>query len=345
MRKYRSLFSQLLQFFPRIEFENMVKKRLAEFGSKGFTCRQQFVSMFFSQLGSAHSLSEITNGLATCEGKLRHLGIKAPKKSTLAYANTHRPWELYHDVFFSMLEKTRVIASSVKRKDGYLPDYAIITDGKRHDAKVAHFFNYNPGSITVFDRAYVDYNLLYRIHCNDAFFVTRLKSNADYEVVEERTVPWNNTVLSDKIIRLSGYYTSKKYPELLRIVTYYDEDGDRTLIFLTNNMKLAAITIAMIYKERGEIELFFKSLNQNLKIKSFVGTSSHAVKIQIWTALIAMRLLKYLKLNSCFGWSLSNLAALLRMNLFTYRDLWSWIDKPFETVPVQEESIQMKLIF
>jgi hypothetical protein len=94
----------------------MVKKRLAEFGSKGFTCRQQFVSMFFSQLGSAHSLSEITNGLATCEGKLRHLGIKAPKKSTLAYANTHRPWELYHDVFFSMLEKTRVIASSVKRK-------------------------------------------------------------------------------------------------------------------------------------------------------------------------------------------------------------------------------------
>jgi hypothetical protein len=83
---------------------------------------------------------------------------------------------------------------------------------------------------------------LYRIHCNDAFFVTRLKSNADYEVVEERTVPWNNTVLSDKIIRLSGYYTSKKYPELLRIVTYYDEDGDRTLIFPTNNMKLAANT-------------------------------------------------------------------------------------------------------
>jgi hypothetical protein len=338
MRKYSSLFSQLLKFFPRIEFENMVKKRFAEFGSKGFTCWQQFVSMLFSQLGNANSLSEITNGLATCEGKLRHLGIKAPRKSTLAYANTHRPWELYQDVFFSMLEKTRVIASSLKRKfrfknklysidssvidlclsmyewarfrrtkgavklhlrldhDGYLPDYAIITDGKRHDAKVAHLFNYNPGSITVFDRAYVDYNLLYLIHCNDAFFVTRLKSNADYEVVEERTVPWNNTVLSDKLIRLTGYYTSKKYPDLLRIVTYFDEDGDRTLIFLTNNMKLAAVTIAMIYKERWEIELFFKSLKQNLKIKSFVGTSSNAVKIQIWTAVIQFR-------NECLSMS------------------------------------------
>ena len=163
--------------------------------------------------------------------------------------------------------------------DGYLPDYAIITDGKRHDAKIAHHFDYKPGSITVFDRAYVDYTLLYLIHCNEAFFVTRLKSNADYEVIEERKVSWNNTVLSDKIIRLTGYYTSKKYPKLLRIVTYYDEDGDRTLTFLTNNMKLAAITIAMIYKERWEIELFFKALKQNLKIKSFVGTSSNAVKI------------------------------------------------------------------
>jgi hypothetical protein len=387
MRKYSSLFSQLLQFFPRIEFENMVQKHNAEYQAKGFTCWQQFVSMLFSQLGGAHSLSEITNGLATCEGKLRHLGIQAPKKSTLSYANTHRPWKLYQDVFFGLLEKTRIVASSLKRKfrfknklysidstvidlclsmyewahfrrtkgavklhlrldhDGYLPDYAVITDGKRHDAKVARNFDYKSGSITVFDRAYVDYRLLYTIHCSKAYFVTRLKSNADYEVVEEREVPWKNNVISDKLIRLTGYTSSKKYPGLLRIVEYYDEEHDRIFTFLTNNMKLAAITIAMIYKERWEIELFFKALKQNLKIKSFVGTSANAVKIQIWTALIAMLLLKYLKLKSCFGWSLSNLSALLRMNLFTYRDLWGWIDKPFETLPIQEESIQTELIF
>ena len=110
---------------------------------------------------------------------------------------------------------------------------------------MAYNFNYKRGSITVFDRAYVDYKLLYLIHNNGAFFVTRLKSNADYEVIEDLKVPWNNTVISDRVIRLTGYQSSKKYPGLLRIVEYYDEESGRTFTFLTNNMKLAAITIAM----------------------------------------------------------------------------------------------------
>ena len=382
MYKYSSMFSQLLNFFSRIEFQNMVKHHKAEYKSKGFSCWQQFVSMLFCQLGQARSLSEISNGLATCEGKLRHLGIKVPKKSTLAYANEHRPWELYQSVFFSLLSRTKSLASTMKRKfrfkaklysidmtvidlclsmyewahfrrakgavklhmrldhDGYLPDFAVVTHGKRHETRVASKFPYEPGSITVFDKGYTDFSLFGRLYSIGAFFVTRLKNNADYVVEKERKVPWNNTVLSDRLVRFQGPITSIKCPHLLRIVEFYDEESDRTFEFLTNNLKLAASTIAAIYKERWAIESFFRALKQNLKIKTFVGTSSNAVKTQIWTALISMLLLKYLKLKSRFGWSLSNLAALLRMNLFTYRDLWAWIDMPYETPPLHDVGVE-----
>jgi IS4 transposase len=111
---------------------------------------------------------------------------------------------------------------------------------------------------------------------------------------------------------------------------------------LTNNLKLGATTIAAIYKERWQIEIFFKALKQNLKMKTFVGTSANAVKIQIWTALIAMLILRFLQLRSQFNWSLSNLVALLRMNLFTHRDLWAWLNKPFEIPPVPYEPEQLK---
>lgn len=384
MSKYTSLFSQLLHFFPRIDFERRVRERKAEYKAKGFSCWQQFVSMLFCQFGRANSLSEITKGLATCEGKLRHLGIEAPKKSTLAYANEHRPWELYQDIFFDLLQRAQLLAATRKRKfrfknklysidsttielclsmfewakfrrrkgavklhlrldhDGYLPDYALITDGKQHDVKAVREFDFSPGSITVFDRGYVDYQLFGVLCMIDAFFVTRMKTNADYQVVETREAVGKN-ILSDKIIHVTGFYSQQNCPYPLRLVEFYDEEQDRIFIFLTNNLTLSASTIASIYKERWAIELFFKAIKQYLKIKSFVGTSANAVKTQIWTALISILLLKYLQLKSTFGWSLSNLATLLRMNLFTYRDLWQWIDKPFETIPLSQPVEQLEL--
>jgi hypothetical protein len=388
MSKYSSLFSQLLGFFPRNEFQRMVKEHKAEYKAKGFICWQQFVAMLFCHLGRANSLSEITKGLATCEGKLSHLGIRAPKKSTLAYANEHRPWELYQSVFFGLLEKTRGIAASAGRKfkfkaklysidatvidlclsmyewahfrrakgavklhmrldhDGYLPDYALITDGKHHEARVAQHFPYSPGSITVFDKAYTDFTLFNSLCAIDAFFVTRLKENAVYEVLANLDIPAKSPVRSDRLVRFTGTVTNKKCPHILRIVEYYDKRHDRTFFFLTNHMNFGAMTIAAIYKDRWAIENFFKALKQYLKIKTFVGTSANAVKIQIWTALIAILLLKYMQLKSTMGWSLSNLSALLRMNLFTYRDLWAWINRPFETPPLQAETAeQMTLAF
>jgi hypothetical protein len=368
------MFSQLLKLFPRTEFQGLVKRTHAERHARGFTCWGQFVAMLFCQLGRAHSLREICGGLRSSEGKLKHLGITAPNRSTLAYANEHRPWQLYRAVFQELLARCQS-AVPARRKfrfknklvsldstvidlcatlfdwakfrrtkgavklhclldhDGYLPSVVVVTEGKRHDVRVARTLRFDPGTIVVMDRGYVDYAWFSRLTIEGVFFVTRLKDNALYRVVERRRAPERGLVQRDEVIRLTGVAAETRCPHNLRRVEVYAPDKDETLVFLTNQLALGATTIAAIYKDRWQIELFFKALKQNLKIKTFVGTSANALKVQVWTALIAMLLLKYLQLRSRFAWSLSNLVALLRMNLFTHRDLWRWLDQPFEGPP------------
>jgi hypothetical protein len=369
-----SMFSQLLKLFPRTEFQALVKRTHAERHARGFTCWGQFVAMLFCQLGRAHSLREICGGLRSSEGKLKHLGITAPNRSTLAYANEHRPWQLYRAVFQALLGRCQS-AVPARRKfrfknklvsldstvidlcatlfdwahfrrtkgavklhclldhDGYLPSVVVVTEGKRHDVRVARTLRWDPGTIVVMDRGYVDYAWFGQLTTAGVFFVTRLKDNALYRVVERRRPPERSPVQRDEVIRLTGVAAETKCPHDLRRVAVYDPEKDETLVFLTNQLAFGATTIAAIYKDRWQIELFFKALKQNLKIKTFVGTSANALKVQVWTALIAMLLLKYLQLRSRFGWSLSNLVALLRMNLFTHRDLWAWLDQPFDGPP------------
>jgi Transposase DDE domain/Domain of unknown function (DUF4372) len=384
MNRFSSIFSQLLQLFPRLEFQHLVTITQAERHAKGFTCWGQFVAMLFCQLGRAHSLREISGGLRSCEGKLKHLGITAPSHSTLAYANEHRPWGLYEQIFLQFFERCRVqvvgkrtfrfknklismdsttidlcleifdwakfrrTKGAIKLHllldhDGYLPSFALITEGNVSDVKVARQFHFEPGTLVVDDRGYNDYALFGRWTTQGVYFVTRMKDNALYEVVGEKEVPQNRNVLKDEMIELRGPKAIEKCPHPLRRIEVYDPETEEVLVFLTNNLKLGATTIAAIYKERWQIEIFFKALKQNLKIKTFVGTSANAVKIQIWTALIAMLILRFLQLRSQFNWSLSNLVALLRMNLFTHRDLWAWLNKPFEIPPVPYEPEQLKL--
>jgi len=229
--------------------------------------------------------------------------------------------------------------------DGYLPCLGVVTDGKVGDVKVAQQIDFGAGTIVVDDRGYNDDRLFGR-WCNEGvFFVTRMKRDALYEVVEERQPPQNRNIVADQTIRLIGVGAQDKCPDLLRRVEAVREDTGQTLVFLTKLNHLGASTIAAVYKDRWQIELLFKALKQNLKIKTFVGTSANAVKTQIWTALISMLLLRYLQLSSRFGWSMANLVALLRMNLFTHRDLMAWIDEPFAVPPDPQESPQANLAF
>ncbi|HOK07861.1 MAG TPA: transposase, partial [Syntrophales bacterium] len=155
--------------------------------------------------------------------------------------------------------------------------------------------------------------------------------------------PIDKNILSDQVIELEGFYSHKKYPGPLRRLEVWDEENEQRIVLLTNHLAFGATTIAAIYKDRWQIEIFFKAIKQNLRIKTFVGTSPNALLTQIWTALIAVLILKYLKFRSSFLWSLSNLVAMLRYNLFTYRDLWGWIDHPYEPPPVAVYQEQLTL--
>lgn len=218
--------------------------------------------------------------------------------------------------------------------DDYMPAYVHITSAKRHDRTVARGFSLNRGSIVAFDRAYNDYKLFGQWTENGIFFVTRLKDNAVYEIIEERDIPMNCSILSDQIIRLTGVKAEEKCPHLLRKIVVWDKDNQREIVLLTNHLKFGSTTIAAVYKDRWEIEIFFKTLKQHLKVKTFVGTSENALRIQIWTALTTLLLFKFLHYLSKAKWSLSNLATMLRLNLFTYRDLTEWLHNPFGVPPI-----------
>jgi hypothetical protein len=383
-----SLFNQLLQHFPRTEFGSLVKKHQAERAAKGFTCWTQFVAMTFCQLAHADSLREICNGLACSEGKLVHLGItNAPNKSTLSYANEHRPAALFEDLFYTSLNRFRSQEGMGARKakfrfknkllsldsttislcldlfpwakfrrakggvkahvlldhDDYLPSYVLITEAKKSDVRIAQSLDLNAGSIVAIDRGYCDYALFGKWDGRGVFFVTRLKDNAAYEVVESAIGPLPRHILADELIRFTGAKAVKDYPHPIRRVVVWDPSNEREIVLLTNLVHFGPTTIAAIYKDRWEIELFFKALKQNLKVKSFVGTSQNALLIQIWTALIAMLLLRWLHHLSQAKWSFSNLASMLRLNLFTYRDLRRWLENPFGTPPLVPLTEQLSL--
>ena len=370
--------NQLLQVFSRTEFQQEVRNTKAERHARGFGSWNHFVAMLFCQLADAQSLREIIGGLASCEGRLEQLGIKVPKRSTLAYANEHRPWELFEKIFYRTLERCRTelgqktkfrfknpllsIDSSVvtlclemfpwatysRQKGavklhftldhaGYLPEAMVITTGAYSELTVLRRRSYARGTILVMDRGFVDFGWFGQLNQNGVVFVTRIKKDTRYEIVEHRQVVPAKGIVSDDVIRLTSRRSRKRYPETLRLVTIETLEGKR-LEFLTNNMTLAASTIAKIYKDRWQIETFFKLLKQNLRIKSFVGTSANAVWTQIWTALIAMLLIKFLQLKARFGRSFSNLVYFLRMNLLVYRDLWDWLHDPLTAEPLPPPS-------
>ena len=351
----------------------MLRRRDLSEGRRVLAVGISLWGMLFCQLGHAHSLREISGGLSSCMGRLRHLGIdESPKRSTLSYANKHRSWRLYEKLFYEFLSRFRVLTKGKKKfrfknklfsldatvidfcaglfdwakfrqtkgavklhllldHDGYLPVFARLTEGRVHEVNIA--------------RGYVDYDLFRKWTDEDVYFVTRLKGNAGFRVLEDLFLPGQGNIVSDQVIELTGYYSQRKYPYRLRRIGYWDEERKEVLVFLTNNFKFAATTVSRIYRDRWQIEVFFKTIKQNLKIKSFVGTSPNAVLTQIWTALIAILVLKYLKFRSTFGWSLSNLVAMLRYNLFIYRDLWEWINDPYQPPPIIENTEQLSLRF
>ncbi len=382
MHKVGTIFSELLKLCPRYQFEKAVEQCQGDRYVKSFTTWQQYITMLYAQIKQKDSLRDIETGLHAHVSRWYHLGLTAVHRSTLSDANTARDYRIFENMFYHLLQRCRdhtpkhrfrfnnplytIDATTIdlclsvfpwarfrKTKGaikmhclydhaGALPSFLTVTDGKRHDVRVAKetAFPLTPDSIVSIDKAYIDYKWLYSLNNNRIWFVTRAKSNIDYEVTGQHEV-FGKGVLSDECIALQGPLTKKRYPKQLRLIRFYDKEHKKTLTFLTNNFRLASSTIAQIYKSRWQIELFFKWIKQNLKIKSFLGTSKNAVMTQIWIAMIYYLLLTYIKYQTKYGYSLLHLSRIIREMLFERKNLIDVLTlRPDRLLSVRSEPLQ-----
>ena len=379
-----TILSQLLQLvsrhdFKRIEEEGFKPGRKA----RSLTRWGQFVAMMFAHLTARSSLRDITSQLGAQARRLYHLGVKGVKRSTLSDANQDRPAEFFESVFHHLYSKCSIAAPKKRfrfkcklysfdstvvdlclslfpwarfRKnkggiklhtlldhDGHLPAFVQVTDAKTPDLVVARLLKLPSGSITVFDRGYIDFSWFGSLHEQDQFFVTRMKRNISYKVMERHEVDRSKGLTSDQVILLTGA-KAKECPIALRRIGYRDPETGKHYVFLTNIRHLVAKTICDIYHDRWQIELFFKWIKQNLKIKTFFGTSRNAVLTQVWIALITVLLLAFYKFKAKLAQSLTQILQSLQLTLFSRRSLWELFN-PFSIVRSAKAGSQLSFNF
>lgn len=361
MSHHNTVFSQLLKLIPRHEFETLAKQHHSGRAFRKASRWSQFVTMAMGQLSGRDSLRDIIDNMSAQAHRLYHLGCAKLSRSNLSRINEEKPHSLYEAMFLKLLNRCqrltpghqfrfenplysldattidlclsvfpwadfRSTKGAVKlhvglNHDGYLPEFVRITEGKDQDVTVGRCLQFPKGSIVAMDKGYNDYSWYKQLTDKGIYFVTRLKTNAKYRVVSRRSVIKSKGLTCDQTIEFTGSQTAKKCPIPLRRIGYKDPLTGKKYIFLTNNFKLSAKTIADIYKSRWEVELFFKWIKQNLKIKTFVGTSKNAVLTQIWIALCMYLLLSFIKYQSGLKKSMQQLLRLLQLNLFEKRDL------------------------
>ncbi len=355
MAHCNTLFNTMLNFIPRHQFSALEKRHSTGRRSRSFSRWSQFVHLMFMQLTGRSSLRDGIQSMNSRADNLYHLGAKPVSRSTFADANNVRPASLYEALFTKIYQRCRIVSPKHKFKfknklfsldasvidlslsafpwarfrrtksavkihtlldhSGYLPAFVAITDGKTHETKVATSLSLPKGSIVVEDKAYNDYKWFADLTQTGIFFITRQKRNAIYRVTERRNVNKKQGLCSDQTIRLTSI-KGQECPHPLRRIGYRDPETKKHYVFLTNNFKLSPKTIADIYKDRWQIEIFFRWIKQNLKIKAFIGNSRNAVMTQIYVALIAYLLLCLFKYLSKVSVSLQNLLRVIQLNLF-----------------------------
>jgi len=363
MAHNNTVFSQLLKLVPRHEFETLAKQHHYGQSLRKTSRWSQFVSLCLGQLSGRQSLRDIESNMKAQSQRLYHLGAKPIAKSSLSRLNEQQPAELYEALFAKLYARCQqqtqghrfrfknklysldasLIDLSLKifpwahyalgkaamklhlslDHSGYIPHFACITKGKVSDIEIGRTLHYSKGSIVVFDKGYTDYKWFKALTDKGIFFVTRVRKNALWRVEERRPANKAKGLTSDQTITLTGIKPQKLGVPKLRRIGYRDPETGQRYEFLTNNFALSAQTIAEIYKERWQVELFFKWIKQNLKIKSFIGNSKNAIMTQIWVSLCTYLILAYLKFSAKLSGSLQTLFRLLQLNLFLRRDLIS----------------------
>jgi hypothetical protein len=355
----RIVFSQLMDFLPRTEFDQCVRSHQGNWRVRSFSCFDQFLCMAFAQLTFRESLRDIETCLRSLEPKLYHAGFRGKvARSTLADANESRDWRIFSDFAHVLIAKARRLyanddvdlalrhvayaldsttidlclslfpwARSCRTKSAIklhtlldlhsnIPSFVRITGGRVHDLHVFDHLALEPGAFYVMDRGYLDFTRLYAFTQHCAFFVIRAKRNLDCQRRTSRTVDPATGVRSDQSVVLTGYRSSRYYPDLLRRISFRDPDRGGRYVFLTNNFTLPPETIATLYKCRWQVELFFKWIKQHLRIKAFFGTSPNAVKTQVWIAIAIYVLVAIARHELAGDRSLAEILQVLSLSLF-----------------------------
>lgn len=381
MAHNNTVFAQLLKMVPRHEFESLAKQHHSGRSFRTASRWSQCVTLMMAQLSGRNSLRDIIENTSAQAHRLYHLGSAKLSRSNLSRMNSDKPYALYEALFGKLLTRCqrtvpghgfrfknalysldastidlclsvfpwadfRATKGAIKlhvglNHAGYLPEFVTVTEGKKHDVTVGRTLQFPKGSIVAVDKGYNDYGWYKQLTDNGIYFVTRLKTNAKYRVLEYRSVLKNKGLTSDQTIAFTGTQTAKKCSVPLRRIGYCDAVTDKHYVFLTNNFHLSAKTIAEIYKARWQVELFFKWIKQNLKIKAFIGTSKNAVLTQIWIALCVYLLLAYLKFQSKLTKSMQQLLRLLQVNLFEKRDLMALLrgDPAHDRLPDKNQMV------
>lgn len=355
MAYHTTILRQIIDIFPRHEFESLAKDYHVGQKFRSFNRWSQFMAMFIGQLSGRKSLRDLVMNVSAQTSKLYHLAIRPCSRATLARVNEQQPASLYEAIFHKLLRRCRQFAPKHRFKfngklylldatvidlclsvfpwakfrstkgaikihtgldgEGYLPEFVSLTDGKSHEIKWAKALKLPRGSMAVFDMGFTDYGWYQTLMKNGVFFVTRLKSNAKIKYLRKRRGRKAAGVTVDQTILLGSI------SQPLRLVGYCDQETGKQYHYVTNADHLDAKTIADLYKERWQIELFFKWIKQNLKIKTFLGTSRNAVLTQVWIALCVYLLLAFLKFRAKFCISMQQMLRLLQLNLFERRNL------------------------
>ena len=335
MNKHNTILGQMLELISRFRFEKLVKEYKTEYGAKGLKSWTQFITMLFSQISGQSGLRSIEQSMNNQRSGWYHMGItnteKEIKRSTLSYANANRDSNLYKAFFEYIL----VIARSTNCKHGFrfknplysidsttidlclklfpwaefrkekggikltvkldhqgkIPCFAVESNAREHDIKKIYEVPYSAGDVLVFDRGFTDYVYFKRLCMKKTYFVTRLKDNAVYKRIKKRDVKEGGNMISDFEIIIP----SLSEEIVFRKIIVKDPETKKKITILTNNLQWSCSTIAAVYKDRWRIELFFKAIKQNLKIKRFYGNSKNAVMTQIWIAMIAYLLFYLIK--------------------------------------------------
>jgi len=366
MNKYNTILGQMLDLISRSRFEKEVKEHKTEHGAKGLKSWTQFVSMLFAQISNQHGLRSIEHGMNSQQKSWYHMGITNPereiKRSTLSYANTHRDSDMFKSVFENLVEQ----AQSIHEKHGFrfknplysidsttidlclklfpwadfrekkggikltvkldhqgkIPCFVVESNAREHDSKKLKEIPYQAGDVLVFDRGFVNYTYFETLCKEKVWFVTRLKSNAVFRRVQKYAVKEGGNIISDYDIQLPSLSKELTF----RKIIVKDPDTKKKVTLLTNNLNWSSATIASVYKDRWQIELFFKAIKQNLKIERFYGNSKNAVMTQIWIALIAYLLFYILKMKSKhFELSFTNFISVIKTMLFHRISLYDFL--------------------